>query len=160
MGLALNPRLLILDEPTQGLSDAEIANFIALMKEIAGETTVLLIEHNMPVVMELAHRITVMHRGRRSGGGNARRNPAGTRKCRASIWEPPDARSPRHRLLLRRGPGAAGIFTKVESGEILCLLGRNGAGKTTALKAIMGLVPTRRGAIAFDGNRLDEARTP
>jgi branched-chain amino acid transport system ATP-binding protein len=64
MGLALKPRLLILDEPTQGLSDGEIENFIALVKEIAAEATVLIIEHNMPVVMALAHRITVMNAGR------------------------------------------------------------------------------------------------
>lgn len=64
MGLALKPRLLILDEPTQGLSDGEIENFIALIRAIAGETTVLLIEHNMQVVMELAGRITVMNAGR------------------------------------------------------------------------------------------------
>ncbi len=64
MGLALKPRLLILDEPTQGLSDAEIENFIALVRGIAGETTVLLIEHNMPVVMALADRITVFNAGR------------------------------------------------------------------------------------------------
>jgi len=64
MGLALKPRLLILDEPTQGLSVDEIEAFIALMGEIARETTVLLIEHNMHVVMELSHRITVMERGR------------------------------------------------------------------------------------------------
>jgi branched-chain amino acid transport system ATP-binding protein len=64
MGLALKPRLLILDEPTQGLSDAEIASFCALIRSIAGETTVLLIEHNMDVVMQLAERITVMAAGR------------------------------------------------------------------------------------------------
>ena len=64
MGLALKPRLLILDEPTQGLSDAEIEGFLALVRGIAHETTVLLIEHNMQVVMALAHRITVMERGR------------------------------------------------------------------------------------------------
>lgn len=40
---------------------------------------------------------------------------------------------------------------KAEAGEILCLLGRNGAGKTTALKAIMGLVPAQRGSITLDG---------
>ena len=63
MGLALDPRLLILDEPTQGLSDAEIANFVALVRTLSNEATVLLIEHNMAVVMELAHRITVLDRG-------------------------------------------------------------------------------------------------
>ena len=64
MGLALKPRLLILDEPTQGLSDGEIENFVALIRDIAREATVLLIEHNMQVVMALAHRITVMNAGR------------------------------------------------------------------------------------------------
>jgi branched-chain amino acid transport system ATP-binding protein len=63
MGLALKPKLLILDEPTQGLSDAEIEGFIRLVREVATEATVLLIEHNMPVVMELASRITVLDRG-------------------------------------------------------------------------------------------------
>jgi len=64
MGLALRPRLLILDEPTQGLSEEEVAAFIALIREIARNTTVLLIEHNMHVVMELAQQITVMQQGR------------------------------------------------------------------------------------------------
>ena len=64
MGLALKPRLLILDEPTQGLSDGEIENFVALVREIARDATVLLIEHNMPVVMQLADRITVMNAGK------------------------------------------------------------------------------------------------
>ncbi len=42
----------------------------------------------------------------------------------------------------------------VAAGEILCLLGRNGAGKTTALKAIMGLVPPRSGEVLLDGENL------
>ncbi|RWL39461.1 MAG: ABC transporter ATP-binding protein [Mesorhizobium sp.] len=64
MGLALKPRLLILDEPTQGLADSEIDNFITLVRGIARDATVLLIEHNMPVVMGLADRITVFNSGR------------------------------------------------------------------------------------------------
>jgi branched-chain amino acid transport system ATP-binding protein len=64
MGLALKPRLLILDEPTQGLADSEIDNFIGLVREIAKSATVLLIEHNMPVVMQLADRITVFNAGK------------------------------------------------------------------------------------------------
>jgi branched-chain amino acid transport system ATP-binding protein len=64
MGLALKPRLLILDEPTQGLSDGEIAGFMDLVREIARDATVLLIEHNMQVVMGLADRITVMNAGK------------------------------------------------------------------------------------------------
>ena len=63
MGLALSPELLIMDEPTQGLSESEIAGFCDLVKDIAREVTVMLIEHNMPVVMALAERITVMDCG-------------------------------------------------------------------------------------------------
>ncbi len=64
MGLSLKPRLLILDEPTQGLSDGEIDGFVDLVREIAKEATVMLIEHNMPVVMRLADRITVLNFGK------------------------------------------------------------------------------------------------
>ncbi|TCL09490.1 amino acid/amide ABC transporter ATP-binding protein 1 (HAAT family) [Shimia isoporae] len=64
MGIVQQPKLLILDEPTQGLSDDEIENFKSLIRDIAGDTTVLLIEHNMSVVMELADFITVMDAGR------------------------------------------------------------------------------------------------
>ncbi len=64
MGLGLDPKLLILDEPTQGLSDEEIAVFVKLVREIARNASVLLIEHNMDVVMGLADTITVLDRGR------------------------------------------------------------------------------------------------
>ncbi|HRK41436.1 MAG TPA: ABC transporter ATP-binding protein [Gemmobacter sp.] len=62
MGLALHPRLLILDEPTQGLAAGEIGDFINLIRGLQG-TTILLIEHNMEVVMALAQRITVLNMG-------------------------------------------------------------------------------------------------
>ncbi len=63
MGLAQGPRLLILDEPTQGLSETEIAGFTDVIRGLGDATTVLLIEHNMRVVMDLAHRITVLNFG-------------------------------------------------------------------------------------------------
>ncbi len=64
MGLAQRPKLLILDEPTQGLADSEIAGFNRLIRTMAGGTTILLIEHNMNVVMEIADYITVLNFGR------------------------------------------------------------------------------------------------
>ena len=64
MGLALEPRLLILDEPTQGLAEHEIDTFCERVLDIASRATVMLIEHNMKVVLRLASRITVMDRGR------------------------------------------------------------------------------------------------
>ena len=63
MGIAQRPKLLILDEPTQGLSDLEIENFKKLIKKISATVTVLLIEHNMDVVMSIADKITVLHFG-------------------------------------------------------------------------------------------------
>ena len=63
MGLAQEPALFILDEPTQGLSESEITEFVRLIKTLAGKTTILLIEHNMDVVMRTAERITVMNSG-------------------------------------------------------------------------------------------------
>ncbi len=63
MGLALEPELLILDEPTQGLAQQEISEFCELIRSIAKAATVLLIEHNMSVVMELAEAVTVMDQG-------------------------------------------------------------------------------------------------
>jgi branched-chain amino acid transport system ATP-binding protein len=64
MGLALRPRVLILDEPTQGLAAGEIVRFSSVVEALVPATAVLLIEHNMEVVMDLAHRITVLNFGR------------------------------------------------------------------------------------------------
>ena len=78
MGIAQRPKLLILDEPTQGLSDLEIENFKKLIKKISTTVTVLLIEHNMDVVMSIADKITVLHFGEIIAEGDKKsiqRNP-------------------------------------------------------------------------------------
>jgi len=89
MGLALKPRLLILDEPTQGLADSEIDNFIELVREIAKAATVLLIEHNMPVVMQLADRITVFNAGRILAEGTPEQIRANTQVQEAYLGTAP-----------------------------------------------------------------------
>ncbi|MFT7596417.1 MAG: branched-chain amino acid transport system ATP-binding protein [Paracoccaceae bacterium] len=63
MGVVQQPRLLILDEPTQGLADSEIAEFKALIRDLSASATILLIEHNMSVVMETADMVTVLKFG-------------------------------------------------------------------------------------------------
>ena len=63
MGLAQDPKIFILDEPTQGLAESEVQDFITLIRALAGETTILLIEHNMKVVMAAADHITVLDQG-------------------------------------------------------------------------------------------------
>ena len=90
MGLALKPRLLILDEPTQGLSDGEIDGFIALVREIARDATVLLIEHNMQVVMQLADRITVMNAGTILAEGTPEQISANAEVQQAYLGTPSD----------------------------------------------------------------------
>jgi branched-chain amino acid transport system ATP-binding protein len=48
-----------------------------------------------------------------------------------------------------------GVGLEVRAGQIVCLVGRNGAGKSTTLKAIMGIVPLSGGSISFKGDRID-----
>ncbi len=88
MGLALKPRLLILDEPTQGLSDSEIANFIEVVRRVNREATVLVIEHNMDVVLALADRITVLERGRLLAEGTPAEITANAAVQAAYLGEP------------------------------------------------------------------------
>jgi branched-chain amino acid transport system ATP-binding protein len=65
MALAQEPRLMLLDEPTQGLSVEETAQAVETLAGLLTDSgmTVLLVEHDMEVVFRLAHRITVLHRG-------------------------------------------------------------------------------------------------
>ena len=63
IALATEPQLLCLDEPTAGMSAAETHDTMELVRRIAKDLTILIVEHDMQVVMELAHRITVLHYG-------------------------------------------------------------------------------------------------
>jgi branched-chain amino acid transport system ATP-binding protein len=63
IALATEPQLLCLDEPTAGMSAAETRETIELVRRIASNLTILVVEHDMQVVMELAQRITVFHYG-------------------------------------------------------------------------------------------------
>jgi branched-chain amino acid transport system ATP-binding protein len=63
IALATEPKLLCLDEPTAGMSQAETEETKQLVRRIANNLTILIVEHDMQVVMELCHRITVLHYG-------------------------------------------------------------------------------------------------
>ena len=63
IALATEPTLLCLDEPTAGMSAAETHETMALVRRIAKDFTILFVEHDMPLVMELASRITVLNYG-------------------------------------------------------------------------------------------------
>jgi branched-chain amino acid transport system ATP-binding protein len=72
MALAQDPELLLLDEPTQGLSPEDTVATVAVIRQIARERqlTILLVEHDMDVVFDLAQRISVLHFGQLIADGS------------------------------------------------------------------------------------------
>jgi branched-chain amino acid transport system ATP-binding protein len=79
--LALDPEMLLLDEPTAGMGHEDIGRISALIKSVAANRTVLMVEHNLSVVADLCDRITVLTRGRVLAEGDY-----------ASVSENPDVR--------------------------------------------------------------------
>ena len=157
--LALEPRLILLDEPTAGMSMEETSSTIDLVKKISHDKTVVFTEHDMSVVFSIADRISVLHQGSIIAEGNARRD---------------SKRRPRSPRL----PGRRGLILTVEKintfygdshilfdvdmsvaeGEVVSLLGRNGAGKTTTLRSIMGLTPPREGCVRWLGEEVQRLK--
>jgi branched-chain amino acid transport system ATP-binding protein len=72
LAMAGRPKLLLLDEPTAGLSAAEVNRVVGMIRSLARDMTILMIEHDMDVAFELADRITVLHQGRLIAEGDAR----------------------------------------------------------------------------------------
>jgi branched-chain amino acid transport system ATP-binding protein len=70
MALASKPRLLLLDEPMAGLGADESARMVAMLRQLKGDVTMLLIEHDMETVFALADRITVLVYGRVIASGD------------------------------------------------------------------------------------------
>jgi branched-chain amino acid transport system ATP-binding protein len=77
--LALDPDLLLLDEPTQGMAHEDVGRVVSLIRRVAEGRTVLMVEHNLSVVQDLAQRVTVLARGSVLAEGSydeVSRNPA------------------------------------------------------------------------------------
>ncbi len=68
--LAMEPKLMLLDEPTQGMGAEDVDRIRQLIKRVAADRTVLMVEHNMSVVADLCDRITVLQRGKVIAEGN------------------------------------------------------------------------------------------
>jgi branched-chain amino acid transport system ATP-binding protein len=62
--LALEPELMLLDEPTQGMGHEDVSHVTRLIKQVSANRTVLMVEHNMSVVASIADTISVLQRGR------------------------------------------------------------------------------------------------
>lgn len=67
--LASEPKILLLDEPTQGMSHADTRDTAALVRSLTDDVTVLLIEHDIGLVMTLSDHVVVMHQGRKLAEG-------------------------------------------------------------------------------------------
>jgi branched-chain amino acid transport system ATP-binding protein len=79
VALAARPRLLLLDEPTQGMSHTDTQDTAALIRSLAGDLSILLIEHDVELVMNLSDHVVVMHQGAKLAEGTpqaVRANPA------------------------------------------------------------------------------------
>ncbi len=171
IALATDAKLLLLDEPLAGLAEADREVVGALIRQLAATHAVLLIEHDIDRVLALSDRITVLHQGRVIADGkptDVASNPdvitAYMGTSRASGVPVPTVRpealpvSTKPILELaqvRAGYAGSQILTDVDlvvhEGEAVALLGRNGVGKTTMLRAITGTVEKTAGSITLEG---------
>ena len=176
--LATDARLLLLDEPLAGLAEADRQVVGALIRKLADSHAVLLIEHDIDRVLALSDRITVLHQGRLIADGapaDVAANPdVVTAYLGAERIVPPPAPTDVERaqhlaakpLLVvdKVRAGYAGsvvledLSLVVHEGEAVALLGRNGVGKTTTLRAITGTVRCGAGSIRLDGAEIANAR--
>jgi branched-chain amino acid transport system ATP-binding protein len=88
LALAGSPRVLLLDEPTAGLSPAETASVVAMVRRFPRDLTLLLIEHDMDVALELADRVVVLHQGRVLAEGDREQIRRDARVAEIYLGEP------------------------------------------------------------------------
>ena len=180
--VAAAPRVLLLDEPSSGLNDAETDAMADMLRALTAEgLAILLVEHDMSFIMGVCSAIHVLDFGRKIASGTPeqvqgdeavraaylgedREPPATTLPANA---EQPAERSASGDVLLalegiRAGYGIIDVIDdirfEVRGGEILTLLGPNGAGKTTTLMAACGLVRPSAGRVRYLGEDVTARR--
>ena len=170
VALATKPRILLLDEPLAGLAAAERDRVGRLIKQISTDIPVLLVEHDIDRVFQLADHVTVMNDGQVLVDGTVEDARSSPKVQEVYIG------SGAHALADKARPSAAsqeillqldGVNTfygkshilrdvtfEVRKNEVVALLGRNGAGKSTVLKTITGVAPPASGRVALAGDDL------
>ena len=170
LALATKPRVLLLDEPLAGLAAAERERVGRLIKEISADIPVLLVEHDIDRVFQLADAVTVMNDGQVLVDGSVEDARSSARVQEIYIGSGthalagkarPSAARPEPLLVLQ---GVNTFYGKshilrdvafdVRQNEIVALLGRNGAGKSTLLKTIVGTAPPALGTITLAADEM------
>jgi branched-chain amino acid transport system ATP-binding protein len=173
LGIALGskPLVLLLDEPLAGLAAAERERISNLIKSVAANIPVLIVEHDIDRVLGFSQAVTVMNQGEVLMTGSPEAVRADRRVQQVytgtGIPEIDHSRSDETKKdapQILRFEGVNSFYGKshilhdatldVREGEIVALLGRNGAGKSTLLKTLAGLVPLASGAIEYEGRNI------
>jgi branched-chain amino acid transport system ATP-binding protein len=179
LGIALGskPQVLLLDEPLAGLAAAERERVSDLVKNIAANIPVLIVEHDIDRVLGFSQKVTVMNQGEVliTDTPEAVRADCHVQEIYTGKGIPDVAHQPGDRAAQEAAPllrfervntfyGKSHILNDatldVREGEIVALLGRNGAGKSTLLKTLAGLVPAASGGIEFEGRDIAHLPTP
>ena len=144
------------------MNPQESARLTEFMEQLREERalTILLIEHDMKVVMGVSERITVLDHGKKIAEGQPEEIRANERVIEAYLGKREGGAELMALLELDdihtyygNIEALKGISLEVEEGEVVTLIGSNGAGKSTTLRSISGLTPPREGSIQFDGQR-------
>ncbi len=170
--LAARPRVLLLDEPLVGLAAGERERIAGLIRSLVPQMAILLVEHDMDRVFQLADRITAMNEGRviaEGGPSEVRANAelqrvylgdgavraAATRIERAEVTAAPIIEVDAINTFYGKSHVLHDVSFRVRENEVVALLGRNGAGKTSTFKSIMGLVRPAAGRVLLGAERID-----
>jgi ABC-type branched-subunit amino acid transport system ATPase component/ABC-type branched-subunit amino acid transport system permease subunit len=179
LGIALGskPQVLLLDEPLAGLAAAERERVSNLVKNIAANIPVLIVEHDIDRVLGFSHTVTVMNQGEvlMTGTPEAVRADRKVQEIYTGTGVPevehsrsddvsasatPVLRFERVNTFYGKSHILHDATLDVREGEIVALLGRNGAGKSTLLKTLAGLVPLSSGTIEYAGKDISRMPAP
>lgn len=169
LALAAQPKLLLLDEPFAGMNDTESEATMKLIHRIReGGVTILVIDHHMQTMARGCDRLVVMDHGLKLAEGlpaDVVNQPAvvsaylgaGDEVNAPTTVPNPDVVLSVRDLSVQYGRTKAlrGAGLSLKQGEIVALVGANGAGKTTMLRAISGLVPVAGGSIDLLGRTVN-----